>query len=105
MDKKKSFVLYCDQYEPVKNLTDSQKGLLLDAIFLYHCDKDHKIKDPIVEMAFMFFKQTFDRDFIKYAKRCKKNKENALIRWHANASHRMPVDAKHADSDTESGSG
>jgi len=86
MKKKKSFVLYCDQYEPVKNLTVEQKGLLLDAIFLYHCDKSHKISDPIVDMAFLFFKQTFDRDCIKYSAKCKKNKENAMKRWHANAS-------------------
>jgi len=77
---------------------------LLDAIFLYNCDLDYKISDPIVDMAFSFFRETFERDSIKYQTKCEKNRANANKRWHANASKRNQTDANHADSDSDSGS-
>ncbi len=102
---KKSFVLYLDQYEPVKDLTQEQKGDLFDAMFLYNNHEKIEIKDPVVKMAFSFFEQTFKRDCSNYLKRCEKNSENAKIRWNkknAVACDRMQVDAKHADSDNDS---
>lgn len=101
---KKSFVLYLDQYEPIKNLSNEQKGKLFDVMFLYNCGKEFSFDDSLVELAFSFFKQTFERDNAKYVKICEKNRENARIRWdakNANACDRMPSDAKNADSDSD----
>ncbi len=73
---KKSFVLYHDQYEAVEDLTVEQKGQLLDAMFLYSRGEEMPKFDPIVKMAFKFFKIVFDRDAEKWEARRGKNKDN-----------------------------
>ena len=73
---KKSFVLYNDQYEAVEDLTDEQKGQLLDAMFLYSRGEKLKDFDPIVKMAFKFFKIVFDRDCEKWKAVADRNKKN-----------------------------
>lgn len=105
---KKSFVLYLDQYEPIRGLTVEQKGHLLDAMFAYHNGTyEEEVcanNDPLVKLAFSFFKQTFERDNAKYLKMCEKNKENARMRWdakNATASDRISKDAKNADSESD----
>jgi hypothetical protein len=75
---KKSFLLYTDQYSPISHLTNEQKGELLDAFFKHHLKESFKITDPMVKMAFSFFKQTFIRDDEKYKEKVKKNRENGL---------------------------
>lgn len=90
---KKGFVLYNDQYEPIKALSQEQKGDLLDAIFQYQRDETQPENGTMVSMAFSFFKIAFDRDEDKYLKRCEKNRENARMRWDAKdatACDRMP---------------
>lgn len=99
---KKSFVLYQDQYEPIKGLTQEQKGCLLDAMFLYQIGEPIPEGDPVVMMAFSFFKQTFERDNDKYLKRCEKNRENVRKRWDTkdtNVYDGIRTDTKHTDSD------
>jgi len=98
---KKGFVLYNDQYEPIKALSQEQKGDLLDAIFQYQRDGTQPENGTMVSMAFSFFKIAFDRDEDKYLKRCEKNRENARIRWDATACDGIRMDAKHADSDRD----
>ncbi len=106
--KKKSFVLYIDQYEPIKNLTLEQKGELLEAMFSYNLSHEVKINDPIVKMAFSFFEQTFKRDCAKYLKRCEKNKENINKRWNKkdttvyDGKNGIRSDTKNTDSDSVS---
>ncbi len=73
---KKSFVLYNDQYEAVEDLTDEQKGQLLDAMFLYSRGEELKEYDPIVKMAFKFFRIVFDRDNLKWEAVANRNKNN-----------------------------
>lgn len=58
----KGFLLFIDQYEPIKGMTLEQKGMLLDAMFTYNLHGDVDIPDPLVRMAFGFFKAAFDRD-------------------------------------------
>lgn len=102
---KKSFVLYLDQYEPIKDLTDEQKGRLLDAMFNYHNNNNFELSDPVIRMAFSFFKETFKRDRDKYLKRCNKNRENVLKRWNTNNTvvyDGIRSDTKHTDSDSDS---
>lgn len=64
--KKKSFVMYGDMYLPTENLSLSQKGELWDAVFKYNAGEEVNISDPMAQMAFSFFRQSFDRDAEKY---------------------------------------
>lgn len=103
---KNSFILYLDQYEPIKNLTAEQKGKLLDVLFLYNLDENPTIEDPIIKLVFGFFKTTFDRDTDKYLKRCDKNRENVRKRWNRKDTieyDRIRSGTKHTDSDSDSG--
>jgi len=103
---KTSFILYLDQYEPIKNLTSEQKGKLLDVLFLYNLGEDPIIEDPIINLVFGFFKTTFDRDTDKYLKRCDKNRENIRKRWNKDSTtvyDGIQPHTKHTDSDSDSG--
>lgn len=63
---KKSFVMYIDMYTPTESLSLSQKGELWDAVFMYQSGKEVRLSDPMAQMAFLFFRQAFDRDAEKY---------------------------------------
>lgn len=75
---KKSFVLYHDQYDAIEDLTDSQKGNLLDMLFIYSRSGDTAAKtdDPMVKIAFKFFKVVMDRDKTKWENIASRNKVN-----------------------------
>jgi hypothetical protein len=75
---KKGFILYTDNYEPIKNLTLTEKGELLDAIFSYNLSGEIIDLSPVPKMAFQFLKPTFDRDIEKYNNICERNHENGL---------------------------
>lgn len=89
---KKGFLIYKSLYEPIKSLTRNQKGELLEAIFEYQTN-GIIIKDisPIVNMAFMFFKNQFDIDSEKYAERCLKAKESVQKRWNTKECDSIPT--------------
>ena len=78
---KNSFMLYVDQYKPIQTLSLEQKGRLLDAFFVYNMGEDVSFDDPVLAMAFAFFKQAFERDTANYERKCKKNKENIAKRY------------------------
>lgn len=82
--KRKGFLLFLDQYEPIKNLSLEQKGELLDAMFAYNMGAPIDINDPLVKMAFGFFKAAFDRDFSRRSGISEKRKGAARVRWDAN---------------------
>lgn len=97
---KNSFIIYNDLYEPIAGLSREEKGELLEAFFLYQREqKELENMTPFVKMAFAFFKNQFDIDSKKYEAKCKKNAENANIRWHANASDGIRPNAMDADND------
>lgn len=99
---KESFLLYLSFYGPIKKLPDIEKGQLFDAIFQHQMNENIRKLSPATEMAFDFIREQLDRDNKKYIETCDKNKGNARIRWNkenALASGRLPVDAKHADTD------
>ena len=75
---KKSFVLYNDQYDAVADLTTEQKGELFDLLFLYSRGEAHDDieRDPMVKLAFKFFKTTIDRDTKKWVKVAERNRVN-----------------------------
>ena len=85
--KKSSFVLYTSQYESIKDLSDSQKAILLDSIFQYVITSEAPvIKDAETRMAFKFIKGQIDFDFDKYESICAKRRVYGKRGGEANAS-------------------
>lgn len=75
MDKK-SFILYTSFYEPIKSLTNEEKGALLDAIFRYAMGEDfEQWPQGRVSMAFEFIKGSMKRDQEHYQEVCRKRAE------------------------------
>jgi len=109
---KKSFLLYCDIKHTVNELTDEQAGKLFKHILAYVNDENPQTDDILTKIAFEPIKQSLKRDLQKYESIRAKNKENALKRWNADASKKIPNDAtaserirmdtKNADSDSDS---
>ena len=77
MQNKKSFILYTDVYEVIKDFTSEQKAQLLDAIFQYHLGEQPQL-DSMTNVAFLFIKQQFIRDEKKYEEIKERNKKNGL---------------------------
>ena len=109
MDKK-GVILYFDQYQIIKGLSQSDKGTLLDAIFEYSINDNEIELSPVLEMAFSFIKNQIDRDKEKYLLKCEKNSSNgkkgAEKRWRTLSSNgenseRKRTMAKIADTDTD----
>ena len=74
---RKSFVLYTSYADQIKLLNESEKAMLLDAIFEYQLTGELSVElCPMVAMAFSFMKRNFDADFKKYEKKCERLAEN-----------------------------
>lgn len=93
--EKNGFVLYCDIIHTAEKLTDEQAGKLFKHILRYVNDQNPEC-DFVTEIAFEPIKQTLKRDLVKYENKRAQNKANAAKRWNANASERIPNDAKDA---------
>jgi hypothetical protein len=93
--EKNGFVLYCDIIHTAEKLTDEQAGKLFKHILRYVNDQNPEC-DFVTEIAFEPIKQTLKRDLVKYENKRAQNKANAEKRWNANASERIPNDAKDA---------
>ncbi len=76
MDRKKSFILYCDYKQHIDLLTLEEKGMLLDCIFEYSNTGEVIETSGTVKMAFSFIKSQLDRDRERYADKCAANKKN-----------------------------
>ncbi len=74
---KDSFVLHVTQYNAVGDMLSlEQKGRLLDCLFLYAKGDTVEIDDdPMLAMAWAFFRQQFDIDASKYEEIKKKRSE------------------------------
>ena len=91
---KKGFLIYKSLYEPIKGFDREQKGELLEAIFEYQISGEiTEGLSPIVNMAFLFFKNQFDIDNLKYEERCEKAKKSAEYRWKKKEENKMQTDA------------
>jgi len=106
MGIKSNFLLHLDQYEPIKGLTLEQKGELLDAFFLYNLGEHVSFSNPILEMAFAFFRQSFERDNERYERKCQKNKDNISKRYTNNTTvyDRIPPNTNTTDNDNDNDS-
>lgn len=75
---RQTFVLYNGFYEPIKNLSLEQKGMLLDAIFQYRINNVEVPQESPIFMPFMFFKNQFLVDDAKYDVIVNRNRINGL---------------------------
>ena len=110
----KSFLLYTDQSVPLEKLSNEQKGKLLQAMFDWQLGKPVTFDDPIVDVVFSFFEQTFKRDEEKYAAKCEKARESVRKRWNTkvnepvqtdtNVYERIQDDTNHTNSNSTSNS-
>jgi len=101
---KESFLLYKTFYEPVKSLSLEDKGALFEAIYNYQLSATEPPVSSPVYMAFLFFKNQFRLDEMKYKDTCNANKTNAKKRWNiknAGASARKRKDADNAYNDND----
>lgn len=76
---KKSFLLYNDNYEAIKDLPPEDKGILLDAIFTYSINNIVPDLPPVVKVAFKFIQQSMDRDFEKWERIRERNITNGKL--------------------------
>jgi len=73
---KESFLIYKSLYGPLKTLSLEEKGLLFEAIFTYQIEGVVPDLPPVLNMAFQFVKDQFDRDDNKYNEKCERNHRN-----------------------------
>lgn len=80
METKKSFLLYVDSYEAIKELSFEEKGQLLDAVFQYHINPENPVGylGSGAKMAFNFLVTQFKRDNEKYQRVVARNRKNGL---------------------------
>ncbi len=74
----KSFILFASWYEPIKNLSHEEKGLLFDAIFQYHLTGTIPELSPVAAMAFSFMKSGFEQIAMKYEAITERNRSNGI---------------------------
>ena len=72
---KKSFVLHKDSLFILDELSDEQAGRLFKAIKSYHEGNDFKLEFAL-HLAFLSFKNQFERDQEKYDQICERNRSN-----------------------------
>ena len=99
---KRSFVMYHDQYEIIKELSDEQIGRLMRAVFEYSESSKEPELDPLMMALFRAFRITIDRDLEKYRDMCRKRADAGRKggkQTQANATKRV---ANQADSESDS---
>lgn len=76
---KKSFILYADYLATVSKLTDAQAGKLFKLILEYVNDKDPKIENILLQIAFEPIKQNLKRDLKEWEAERSKRSEAGKI--------------------------
>jgi hypothetical protein len=130
MKDRKSFVIHIDSLAVLDELDDMQVAALFRAIKAYHTTVYSRINedttvyeriptdttilggidgiltDKVVKIAFLTFKNQFERDAEKYITTCQKNAENVAKRWKKNTTGKNGKKkyTKHTDSDSKSDS-
>lgn len=104
---KKSFLLYCDLLEVVKELDDKSKGELFLHILEYVNDLNPEPPNQLVKMLFIPIKQALKRDLIKYESIRSRNKINGSKGGRPKNPNKPtgltgnPTKPKKADTDTD----
>jgi hypothetical protein len=84
---KKSFVMYKDIKVQIDALSDGEAGKLIKAIYEYQVNNNESELEPLTGMVFLFVKQQFERDHIKYEERVEVSRINGSKggrpkKWH-----------------------
>lgn len=90
------FMLYLDLREPFGTLADEQVGRLVNAAMNYVAEGTEPEFEGMERIAWMFLRQSLDRDAARYDERCVKASRAARKRW--SGSERMPAHAEDANS-------
>ena len=77
---KKSILLYTDTLRVLEELDDKQSGILFKCIKAYY-EEDNEtlgimLRDPIIRVAFVPFRESFERNRKKYEAVCERNRKN-----------------------------
>ena len=75
---KKSFYLFNDTEKVFEMLTDEEAGKLIKHLFSYVNDKESKLNDRLLEVAFEPIRLQLERDKKRYESVCERNRENGL---------------------------
>lgn len=76
-NEKKSFILYYDQFSELEFLNMEERGEMISAIFRYSTENViPEFDSRSMALIFKRFRDTLDRDRIKWENKCKVNKEN-----------------------------
>lgn len=73
---KESFLLYHGYYEPIKDLSFEDKGMLFDAIFKFSMSGQEPISTSRIYLPFQFFKNQMIQDSKKYDRIVERNSKN-----------------------------
>ena len=100
-ENKSKITVYRDWVETFRFLSDEDAGKLIKHFFEYVNDKNPPDPTGIIGMAWIPIKSQLKRDLKKWEAVCERNRANANMRWHANASSGIPKDTKNADKDKD----
>jgi len=105
---KNSFILYKDQAELFLQLTDNEAGKIIKSIFMKINGKEKSeediktfLQDRMLFIILSTLLQQIDRDAEKYAKKCKKLRENASKGGKARAENSKQMLANVSLNDTD----
>ena len=73
--KRKAFILYTSFYPPIMRLTDEQRGVLFNALFLFAMDEELPQMDDMTSLAFDFIAPQLQADKEKYEDICRKRSD------------------------------
>ena len=76
--EKKSFILYTNYFEILKDLSDSDLGIMFRAILSYQTNGEYNIPKHL-ELAFKFIKNQLDIDEVKYNDFIEKQRQNGKL--------------------------
>ena len=86
--------LYYTYREVVRKLSLEEKGQILDAILDYgEFGKVPKLEGN-ADIVFPTFAMLIDRDKVAYEEKCRKSREAAKMRWHADGSQEEEKEEK-----------
>lgn len=103
---KDSFILYHEQYDIFKELTDEEAGALIKAIYEYEIKKELP-KDKLIKLSFLSIKQRLDKNREAYYEKCQKNQQNGKLGGRPknplkpNGFFQNPTKPKKPDTDTD----
>lgn len=80
-DDVKSFVVYDDIAAVLDELTDEQIGKLFRGMVSYHSTGEDPGFDGVLKYVFIPIKQGIDRNDLKYAEKCERNRKNIMKRY------------------------